>query len=409
MTGPSFKLIVLTVLSAFLFAFAQDAPEIKELIEKITYNSLKKQYDGEYKKGSWQDVINSKPAKHAYWSYPTGVSMYALQRAYDILQDKKIIDYVNNYFHITANRYAYYRWQKYTFGVINKTEDIRKLWRLSMLDDCGAMGTAILDAVMYRHCEVTPQLKEMIDIFGNYVVNVQARLEDGAFWRPESEYSPTIWVDDIYMGMPFLAKWAEYTKDDRHFDDVAKQILSYASYLQDERDGMFYHGYYVKKQKRSCCKWCRGNGWAAAGIAIVLSSMPEKNPYYNKVMEVYKKLMAGIKTYQAEDGLWHQVVDHPELSFGTETSGSAQFTFAVARGLNKGWLDRNYVPVVEKAIQGLRGRVTENGGINKVCRSTVIGDNLQYYNNRPIRDNDHHGHGLMLLALTEVYYLLANK
>jgi len=409
MTDKKSWVIFFIIFIFMLLVQAKDNETVLDLIKKVTYTHLGNQYDGEYLKGNWRDVLNSKPAKHEYWSYPTGVSMYALQRAYDILKNDKIINYVNNYFKITANNYEYFRWQKYTFGTTIKTGSITKLMRLKMLDDCGAMGTALLETVMQHKCKVTPNIQQMIDIFGNYVANVQARLPDGAFWRPKSEFSPTIWVDDIYMGLPFLVKWAEYTKDNTHLTDAAKQIISYASYLQDDKDGIFYHGYYVKEKRRSCCKWGRGNGWAAVGISEVLSALPKDHPQYRYVLKIYKMQMAGLKKYQADDGLWHQVLDHPELSFGTETSCSAEFTYAIARGLNKGWLDKSYLAVVKKAMKGLRGRISESGGINKVCKSTVIEDNLEYYNNRPIRDNDHHGHGLMLLALTEVYRLYENK
>jgi len=409
MLDNKFIITFILIFTIILSVGAKDTQNLKKLIEKITYSHLKEQYDGNYKKGSWTDVKNSKPAKYEYWSYPTGVSMYAMQRAIDILKNDTIINYVNNYFRITANNYEYFRWQKYAFGTTIKTGYITKLMRLTMLDDCGAMGTALLETVIHHKCEVTPNIQQMIDIFGNYVTNVQARLPDGAFWRPKSEFSPTIWVDDIYMGLPFLVKWAEYTKDNSHLTDAAKQIISYASYLQDDNDGIFYHGYFVEEERRSCCKWGRGNGWAAVGISEVLSALPQSHPNYKQVLKIFTMQMQGLKEYQAEDGLWHQVLDHPELSFGTETSCSAEFTYAIARGINRGWLGKSYTAVVNKAMKGLRGRISESGGINKVCKSTVIEDNLDYYNNRPIKDNDHHGHGLMLLALTEVYRLYENK
>ena len=376
---------------------------VKELIKIITLSQIHEQWDGEYKKGSWDSVKISKRPKFAYWSYPTGVTMYAMQRAYGILKDKKIIDYISKYNRIVANQYEYLRWQKYTFGTIYRTEGLGKLWRLNMLDDCGAMGTEILESVMYHNGKITPYLNELIEIIGNYVTNVQSRLDDGTFWRPKSPNSPSIWADDLYMSLPFLIKWSEYKKNKDFIDDAVFQIKSYASYLQDENDGIWYHGYYVEKKEHTCCKWGRGNGWVAVAVAEVLSVLPEEHRDYKKILEIYKKQMEGIRRYQEEDGLWHQVLDHPELSFGTETSCSAQFTYAIARGINKGWLDKSYITVINKAVKGLKKRISDKGEIIKVCKSTSLGDDLEYYNNRPVRDNDYHGAGLMLLALTEVY------
>ncbi len=382
---------------------------LKDLIEIVTFGQMANQWDGEYKRGNWDSVKTSKSPKFTYWCYPTGVTLYAMQRAYNILKKDTIINYVNKYNHIAANQYEYLRWQKYKFGTIFKTEGLGKLWRLNMLDDCGAMGTEILESVMHNNCKITPHLKELINIIGNYVTNIQSRLDDGTFWRPNSPNTPSIWADDLYMSLPFLIKWSEYKKDSTFLNDAVSQIINFSSYLQDKTDGIWFHGYYVKKKERTCCKWGRGNGWVAVAIAEVLSSLPETHPEYQKVKDIYLSQMKGLKKYQAEDGLWHQVLDHPELSFGTETSCSAQFTYAVARGINKGWLKKSeYIQVIDNAVRGLKTRISEQGGINKVCKSTSLGDNLEYYNTRPVRNNDYHGNGLMLLALTEVYQLTKN-
>ncbi len=388
---------------------SREDKSVKDLIKLITYRQIKEQWDGEYVKGDWDFVMHSKPPKYAYWSYPTGVTMYAMQRAYDILKDDKILDYISKYNTIAANQYQYLRWQKYKFGTIYKTQGLGKLWRLRMLDDSGAMGVEILESVMHHNAVVSPALQELIDIIGNYVTVVQARLDDGTFWRPKSPNSPTIWADDLYMGVPFLVKWSEYKNDESFLTDAALQIINFASYLQDKKDGIWFHGYYVNEQKTNCCKWGRGNGWVAVAIAEVLTELPKNHHEYKRVLDIYKKQVEGLQKYQAADGLWNQVVDHPELSFGTETSCSAQFVYSIARGINKGWIDKSFIHVVDKAVKGLKSRITREGGINKVCKSTSIEDNLEYYNNRPTREDDHHGNGLMLFALTEVYHLFENK
>ena len=105
------------------------------------------------------------------------------------------------------------------------------------------------------------------------------------------------------------------------------------------------------------------------------------------------------------------MIDHPELTWGTETSCSAQFTYAIARGINKGWLDESYVPVVKKSLHALTdtSRIAANGDILKVSASTSIGADLNYYNSRKVEvddQKDRHGSGSMLLALSEMYSLL---
>jgi unsaturated rhamnogalacturonyl hydrolase len=358
--------------------------------------------DGEYPRGDWDAVKKAKLPKTLYWSYPTGVTLLAMQRVYDITGDKRIMKFVSDNNRISADMYAYLRWQKMQFGTFYKHADFEKLWRLDMLDDCGAMGAAILESKLRHRVEFSDHLNQLVEIMGNYVTNVQFRLKDGTFWRPNSPDGLTIWADDLYMSLPFLIRWAEYKKESAHLDDAAQQIINYASYLQDA-DGVWFHGYFVDKKSPTCCKWGRANGWVAVAIAEVLSVLPKDHPKYSQVLEICTKQIDGLRKYQSASGLWHQVLDHPELTWGTETSCSAQFTYAVARGINRGWLDKSYAPMVQNALHGLKERISEAGGIDKVSRSTSIGLDLDYYNNRPTQDDDHHGNGLMLLALAEIY------
>lgn len=375
-----------------------------ELMNLIVEHELKETnlQDGEYKRGNWEQVKRSRMPVAMYWSYPTGVTLLGMQRVFNITNDARILNFVRENNRISAEQYAYLRWQKNKFGAVYDEEGFEKLWRLDMLDDCGAMGAAILESNLRNNVRFTAAVKELADITGNYVRNVQYRLPEGTFWRPGSPEGPTIWADDLYMSLPFLVRWAEYKKDTAALSDAAQQIIDYASYLQDD-NGVWYHAYFVETKSRSCCKWGRANGWVAVAIAEVLSVLPPAHRHYNAVFSIYKKQVDGILAYQSASGLWHQVIDHPELSWGTETSCSAQFVYAIARGVNKGWLNTAYAAKVRTAFNGLEQRINTDGSISKVCMSTSIGNDLAYYDQRSTNDHDYHGAGLMLLALTEVH------
>lgn len=350
--------------------------------------------DGDYSKGNWNAVKKSKTPQTLYWSYPTGVCLLAMQRVYDVTHDEKIMKFIENNNRISADQYEYLRWQKYTFGTTYDLEGFEKLWRLDMLDDCGAMGAAILETTLRHNAQFTPHLNELVEIIGNFVTNKQYRLPDGTFWRPNSPDSPTIWADDLYMSLPFLIRWSEYKNDPSALDDAANQIISYASHLQ-EKDGVWYHAFFVDKNMHTCCRWGRGNGWVAVAEAEVLSVLPKTHAKYNQVLDIYKKHIDGLIKYQSASGLWNQVIDHPELSWGTETSCSAQFTYAIARGINRGWLGASYIPAAKKALTALSDttRISVKGELLRVGASTSIGPDLAYYNARPIEAEDKYSHG----------------
>ncbi len=71
----------------------------------------------------------------------------------------------------------------------------------------------------------------------------QERLEDLTFCRPEPRPS-TVWADDLFMAVPFLLRMAEISGDETLYDEVARQILQFNSYLLDPESGLYFHGWY---------------------------------------------------------------------------------------------------------------------------------------------------------------------
>ena len=80
-----------------------------ELMNLITNHQLNEMVlkDGDYAKGSWEDVKKSALPTAMYWSYPTGVTLLGMQRVYAITKDEKIMDFVNANNRISAEQYAY--------------------------------------------------------------------------------------------------------------------------------------------------------------------------------------------------------------------------------------------------------------------------------------------------------------
>ena len=240
----------------------------------------------------------------------------------------------------------------------------------------------------------------------------QDRLPDGTLWRSHSDgrasdwkpgtetWKPgTIWMDDLYMACPFLVRWSKYTGDPGPLDDAARQIINMAGRLQDA-DGVWYHAYFVNEPKRSPYKWGRANGWGVVAAVEVLSALPENDPLRPPLLDILRRHLEGLKRLQAPSGLWHQVLDHPEL--WEETSCSAMFAYGFARAANRGWIDASNLDVARRAFAGLRTRITPEGVVKGTCERTNIGLVLSYYTNRKRPDDDLHGRGVVLLAGSEI-------
>jgi len=357
--------------------------------------------EGEYIQGTWEEVKASKPPEGLEWIYPRGVTLYGLLTAYDILKDDKIIEYVKKHNEVAARQYEYLVWQEKTYGKYVNDAKMWQLMTLSMLDHCGALTAQIMESILNYGVKPTPQLKVVIERVADYMANKQPRLHNGAFWRPLLQWKEllkTLWIDDLYMSCPFLVRWYQYTGDQSFLEDAVNQVLRFAEYTQD-KDGVLFHGFLFQTNEASPYKWSRGNGWAMVGTAEVLSAMPENHPEFDKVLTILRNHINGIIKLQDESGLWHQVLDHPEVWL--ETSCTAMFAYSIARAVNRGWVDKNMIQIVEKALQGVNSKITKDGAMLDIGKGTNIGFDLQYYIDRDRPYDDFHGHGAVILALTE--------
>ena len=95
-----------------------------------------------------------------------------------------------------------------------------------------------------------------------------------------------------------------------------------------------------------------GNGWAIMGAAEALTALEQfpklrNSPRYMELLQNFQFHAGNLSLLQnKQDGKWHNVLDHPETF--TETSATAMILTAMLRGLQYGWLDQAYLPIIEK-------------------------------------------------------------
>jgi rhamnogalacturonyl hydrolase YesR len=202
------------------------------------------------------------------------------------------------------------------------------------------------------------------------------------------------WIDDVWMiGSLQVQAWRA-SKDSRYLDRAALMARRYVERLQ-QPNGLFFHG------DAAHYFWGRGNGWVAAGFAEILTDLPATHPERAAVEAGYRKMMAALLANQAKDGMWRQLIDHPES--WKETSGTAMFGFAMARGVRLGILkDPAYARAYQRAWNALAGYVQPDGQITEVCVGTNKADNVAHYLNRPRATGDLHGQAALLWFAAEL-------
>jgi rhamnogalacturonyl hydrolase YesR len=182
------------------------------------------------------------------------------------------------------------------------------------------------------------------------------------------------------------------TGDVKYIDRAAKEMVFYLDKLQ-EPNGLFYHAPDVP------FFWGRGDGWMAVGMAELLRSIPKNNPNYERIMKGYKNMMASLLKYQADNGMWRQLIDDPEA--WEETSSTAMFTFAMITGVKNGWLDKEvYGKAARKGWLGLVTYINENDEVREVCEGTNKNNDRQYYLDRKRNIGDLHGQAPILWCAT---------
>jgi len=197
-----------------------------------------------------------------------------------------------------------------------------------------------------------------------------------------------LWIDDMYMITIVQLQAYRATGDAKYLDRAALEMSTYLDKLQ-QPNGLFYHAPDVP------FFWGRGDGWVAAGMTEVLSSLPENHPQRARIIDGYRKMMEALLKYQGKDGVWHQLLDHPESY--PETSCTGMFTFALITGVKKGWLDRKpYAKAARKGWLGLVNYIESNGDIRNVCQGTGKKNDLQYYLDRQRLTGDLHGQAPIL-------------
>ena len=137
----------------------------------------------------------------------------------------------------------------------------------------------------------------------------------------------------------------------------------------------------------------------------LLDFLPENHPKRAEILDIYRKHAAGLAELQGIDGFWHQLLDRPETY--NETSATAIFAYALAHGINEGWLDATtYGPVAQLAWEAVSSKINAKGEVEDVCVGTGMGFEPAYYAYRPVSVKAAHGYGPAIWAGAEMIKLL---
>ena len=394
--------------SGLAFGQTTNSEEIvRRVADNIIQNTSFKFVDG--KTGQKYDSTKGLPlnsdikadSRYNKWAYVNGVLAIGMMQTANVLGDKKYSDYSLHNFDFIFSNIPYFEQQ---YKAKTPKPEFGSFFSMSNLDACGAMSAGLCDVDALANRK---EYREYLDRAANYISNKQLRLSDGTLCRPQPRYT-TIWADDLFMSVPFLARMGKITGDAKYFDDAIKQVENFNKYLYDPMTGLFIHNYYSDVETNGVAHWGRANGWLAMAQVQLLNYLPANHPKRAELIKLLLRQIVNYSRYQDQSGLWHQLLDKPDSYL--ETSVTAMFTYAVARAVNEGWINNKYMSIANEGWRGLSAKVTVDGQLQDVCIGTNIDDAIKFYYTRPTELNDTHGLGPFLLAGTEmIRYEKANK
>lgn len=252
-------------------------------------------------------------------------------------------------------------------------------------------------------------------------IEEQPRTASGGFWHKKI-YPNQMWLDGLYMGEPFYAQYTVTFEDGKNLDDIAKQFELIQKNARDSKTGLFYHGWDESKQMPWANKttgtspnfWSRSLGWYAMALVDVLDYFPKDHPKQKELVSYLNQLANTLVKFQDKSGLWYQVTDKGAVGGNyLEASGTAMFTYAFAKGVNKGYLPKKFKTAAKKAFSGMTKhliKVGQNGEVTltQACAVAGLGGNpyrdgsFEYYVNERKKDNDPKATGPFILAALEL-------
>ena len=349
----------------------------------------------------WMADFLTKPK----WDYTQGLIAKAMLETYLATGDTTYLAYVEafaDYFIQEDGSILTYDLTKYNLDRVN-----------------GGNFLYLLDSI-----DSQPRYQAAIRLLRSQLAT-QPRTTEGGFWHKQI-YPSQMWLDGLYMAEPFYAHyalWDSTAEADAIFDDVVLQFSVVDKHTLNPATGLNYHGWDESHAQAwadsltgcSPHTWGRAEGWYVMAICDVLDYLPENHAGRSQLIAILNRVCTALLRYQdPATGMWYQVPDLPEAEGNyTESTCSAMFCYALAKGARMGYLPAEYRSIAARAFDGLwQSAVVENEdgtlSLTRCCAVAGLGGTpyrsgtYDYYIHEKIRDNDPKGIGPLILAALEL-------
>lgn len=252
------------------------------------------------------------------------------------------------------------------------------------------------------------------------------RTKTGNYWHKDI-YPYQVWLDGLYMGLPFSARCMELTGTDG-YADIIRQFENVHELLWVKETGLYLHAWDESRSSewadpqtgRSPSYWLRAEGWYLMALVDCYEVL-SRHMDAERLKALLVEALNGLAPYQdKETGMYLQLIDRADLAQNyPETSGSAMVAYALAKGTRLGMLGPDAARQSEHIMEGIRRRyLTAADGVDTlhgICASAGLGPGPDhrtdrdgtpryYLSEKQIADNQH-GYAACMMACAQIMEL----
>jgi len=242
----------------------------------------------------------------------------------------------------------------------------------------------------------------------------QPRTASGSFWHKKI-YPDQIWLDGVYMALPFMAEYARLTGNGSITADISAQLGTIKHKMRDRTSGLYYHGYDESRKAGWSDKetglsqefWLRSMGWLCAGLADICETVP------GIADDMLCGLLESLTDCAQSDGMLLQLPFRPELEGNyPETSGTLLFAYAAMKAARLGAAGQRVLNAGIAALNAVSEKYISFDGdgmpvLGNICLMAGLGGepyrdgSAGYYLSEQVTENDAKGIAPFLMACTE--------
>ncbi|MGA0544069.1 glycoside hydrolase family 88/105 protein [Brevundimonas sp. VNH65] len=206
------------------------------------------------------------------------------------------------------------------------------------------------------------------------------------------------WSDAVFMAPPVWTALSQVTGDDRYAAHAKRELDATVAALFDREEKLFYRdSRFFDRRDAQGRKifWSRGNGWAHAGLAKVIQTLPPGDPDRRRYEALFVEMSERIAALQGEAGYWPVSLLDP--SGPPETSGTAFFVYGLAWGRNAGLLrGERFEAAATRGWRALDRAIQPDGRLGWVQQVGFAPDQVR------ADDTQLYGVGAYLMAASEM-------